>query len=159
MDKSLSTEITQLVSPILIHWIVIYPVDSAIQRLNNRGLGSTSDWSCIEGNLLQQITRTTQIWVATCYQYGISAVVPQTSFCWVTSGGVVKGWLFSQASTVYLMTWLLLEFISKWLLQCCRLLVCWSVGLFLVSKPAFSPVEIVLTVYYQQPFHALPDEL
>ena len=29
--------ITQLVSQILIHWIVIYPVDSAIQRLRNRG--------------------------------------------------------------------------------------------------------------------------
>ena len=29
--------IVQLVSQILIHWIVIYPVDSAIQRLNNRG--------------------------------------------------------------------------------------------------------------------------
>ena len=27
----------QLVSLILICWIVIYPVDSAIQRLNNRG--------------------------------------------------------------------------------------------------------------------------
>ena len=30
--------IAQLVSQILIRWIVIYPVDSAIQRLNNRGL-------------------------------------------------------------------------------------------------------------------------
>ena len=30
--------IAQLVSLILIRWIVIYPVDSAIQRLNNRGL-------------------------------------------------------------------------------------------------------------------------
>ena len=29
--------IAQLVSRILIHWIVIYPVDSAIQRLNNCG--------------------------------------------------------------------------------------------------------------------------
>ena len=29
--------VTQLVSLILIHWIVIYPVDSTIQRLNNRG--------------------------------------------------------------------------------------------------------------------------
>ena len=28
----------QLVSLILIRWIVIYPVDSAIQRLNNPGL-------------------------------------------------------------------------------------------------------------------------
>ena len=26
------------VSLILIHWIVIYPMDTAIQRLNNRGL-------------------------------------------------------------------------------------------------------------------------
>ena len=30
--------ITQLVSLILIRWIAIYPVDIAIQRLNNRGL-------------------------------------------------------------------------------------------------------------------------
>ena len=30
--------IAQLVSLILIRWIVIYPVDSTIQRLNNRGL-------------------------------------------------------------------------------------------------------------------------
>ena len=30
--------IVQLVSLILIHWIVIYPMDSAIQRLNNWGL-------------------------------------------------------------------------------------------------------------------------
>ena len=28
---------TQLVSLIRIRWIVIYPMDSAIQRLNNRG--------------------------------------------------------------------------------------------------------------------------
>ena len=27
----------QLVSPVLIRWIVIYPVDSAIQRLNKQG--------------------------------------------------------------------------------------------------------------------------
>ena len=30
--------IVQLVSLILIHWIVIYPMDSAIQLLNNWGL-------------------------------------------------------------------------------------------------------------------------
>ena len=72
-------------------------MDSAIQRLNNWRLGSTSDWSCIEGNLLQQITRTAQIWVATCHQYGISAVIPQTTFCWETSGDVTECWLFSQA--------------------------------------------------------------
>ena len=30
----------KLVSQILIRWIVIYPVDSAIRRLNNRGLNT-----------------------------------------------------------------------------------------------------------------------
>ena len=114
-DKSLPSGVTQSVSPILIRWIVIYPVDSAIQRLNNQGLGSTSDWSCIGANLIQQIRSTTQIWVSTCDQYGISALVPQTSFCWETSGDVTKCWLFPQASTVHLMTCklLLLEFISE----------------------------------------------
>ena len=32
----------QLVSLELIHWIVIHPVDSAIQRLKNRGLISNA---------------------------------------------------------------------------------------------------------------------
>ena len=36
--KNAIHRIAQLVSLILIRWIVIYPVDSAIQRLNNRGL-------------------------------------------------------------------------------------------------------------------------
>ena len=33
-----SARLTQLVSQLLIHWIVIYPGDSTIQRLNNWGL-------------------------------------------------------------------------------------------------------------------------
>jgi len=36
--KSLSSGVTQLVSVSLIHWILIYPVGSAIQLLNNWGL-------------------------------------------------------------------------------------------------------------------------
>ena len=40
------------------------------------GLGSDSDWSCREGNLLQPISSsTTQIWVVMRLQYGISALV------------------------------------------------------------------------------------
>ena len=46
-------------------------------------LGSASDWSGRVGNLIQPIRSTTQIWVVTRHQYGISALVPQTSF----SGG------------------------------------------------------------------------
>ena len=43
-----------------------------------------------EGNLLQPIRSTTQIWVVTRHQYGISAVISQTSFPGGTSGGVVN---------------------------------------------------------------------
>ena len=37
-------------------------------------LGSASDWSCRVGNLFQPITSTTQIWVVTRHQSGISAL-------------------------------------------------------------------------------------
>ena len=55
-------------------------------------LGSASDWSCCVGNLIQPIRSTTQIWVVTRHQCGISALVSQTSF-----GGETKCRLFSQA--------------------------------------------------------------
>ena len=38
---------TQLVSLGLIPWIVIYPVDSAIQRLNNRGQINIRETNCV----------------------------------------------------------------------------------------------------------------
>ena len=41
---------------------------------------------------------TTQIWVVTRDQYGISALVPQTSFRGETTSGVAKCRLFSQVS-------------------------------------------------------------
>ena len=41
--------------------------------------------------------KTTQIWVVTCHQYGISALVSQPSFSGETSGSVAKCRLFSQA--------------------------------------------------------------
>ena len=50
--------------------------------------GSASDWSCPVANLIQPITSTTQIWVVTRYQYGISALVSQTSFGGETSSSV-----------------------------------------------------------------------
>ena len=64
-------------------------------------LGVASDWSLRVGNLLQPIGSTTQIWVVTRHQYGISAVVSKTSFRedWEASGGVAKYRLFFQANT------------------------------------------------------------
>ena len=43
------------------------------------------------------IRSTTQIWVVTRHQCGLSAVVPQTSFRGETIGGFAKCRLFSQA--------------------------------------------------------------
>ena len=43
-------------------------------------LGCRSDLSCRAGNLLQPIRNTTNIWILTRHQYGISALVFQTSF-------------------------------------------------------------------------------
>ena len=49
----------------------------------------------------QPITSTSQIWVVTHHQYGISALVSRTSFCGETSGGVAECKLFSQAYDVH----------------------------------------------------------
>ena len=62
-------------------------------------LGSASDWSCRVGNLIQPIRSTTQIWVVTRHQYGISALVDQTPFGGEISSSVAKCRLFSQART------------------------------------------------------------
>ena len=64
-------------------------------------LGSASDWSFRVGNLIQPIRSTTQIWVVTRPQYGISAVVSHTSFGGETSGSVAKYRLFSQADKTF----------------------------------------------------------
>ena len=40
-----------MISVILIRWIVIYPVDSAIQRLNNRGLKNKKLFSVYDDNI------------------------------------------------------------------------------------------------------------
>ena len=64
-----------------------------VQELMTRhyaDLGRASDWSCRVGNLIQPIRSTTQIWVMTRHQYGISALVSQTLFGGETSGGVAK---------------------------------------------------------------------
>ena len=65
---------------------------------HNTELGSASDWSYRVGNLIQPISTTTQIWVVTRHQYGISALVSKTSFGWETSGSVARCRLFSQAT-------------------------------------------------------------
>ena len=60
-------------------------------------LGSASDWLKRVGTSFQPIRSTTKIWVVMRHQYGISALVTQTSFCEGSSGDLAKCRLFSQA--------------------------------------------------------------
>ena len=52
----------QVVSPIFIHWTVIYPVDSAIQRLNNPG--QVKNQSIIPLSDVRQLTLTLKMTTA-----------------------------------------------------------------------------------------------
>ena len=63
-------------------------------------LGSASDWLNQISHAARPIRSTTQIWVVTRHQYGISALVSQTSFGGETSGSVAKCRLFSHARQV-----------------------------------------------------------
>ena len=67
-------------------------------RYFTRNLGSESYWLNQISRTARPIRSTTQIWVVTRHQYGISALVSQTS-CSIrgeTVGGVAKSRLFSQ---------------------------------------------------------------
>ena len=61
-------------------------------------LGRASDWLNQISHAARPIRSPTKIWVVTRHQYGISALVSQTSFGGETSGSVAKCRLFSQAT-------------------------------------------------------------
>ena len=71
--------------------------NSILMMRHHPDLGSASDWLKRVGTSFQPIRSTTKIWVVTRHQYGISALVTQTSFCEGSSGDLAKGRLFSQA--------------------------------------------------------------
>ena len=54
-------------------------------------LGCASDWLKRISLAVRPIRSTTQIWVVTCRQHGISGLVLQTSFCWETSAAFFSG--------------------------------------------------------------------
>ena len=64
--------------------------NSVLMKGHYRDLGSASDWSCSNKNLLQPVMTSTGIWVVTCHQYWISVVVAQASFCGEKSGEVLR---------------------------------------------------------------------
>ena len=61
-------------------------------------LGSASDWLSQISYVARPIRNTTQIWVVTRHQCGISVLISQTSFGGETSGSIAKCQLFSQAT-------------------------------------------------------------
>ena len=61
-------------------------------------LNSAFDWLKQVSQAARPIRSTTQIWVVTRHQYGISALVSQTSIRGETAGAVAKYRLFSQAN-------------------------------------------------------------
>ena len=73
---------TTLVFPVIDIW------GASAKILYRWRLGRCFYWSCYKGNLLQPIISATQILVLTRHQYGISAVVSQTSFRGKNSVGV-----------------------------------------------------------------------
>ena len=78
---------TRLVGEIYSSDVIMHRGYSTLMmRHYSQDLGSASDWSYRVGNLIQPIRSTTQISVVTRHQYGISALVSQTSFGGETSG-------------------------------------------------------------------------
>ena len=63
-------------------------------------LSCASDWLNQISHAARPIRSTTPIWVMTYHQYGISALVSQTSFGAETSGGIAKCQLFPQAKVI-----------------------------------------------------------
>ena len=96
-------------------------------------VGSDSDWSNREGNVLQPIISTTQI----CHQYGISVmfvIVSQTSFSrGETSGDVPKCQVFPQARAMYGIYLLSLKIFHLHFFAWLRNYFCFHVFFFLVS--------------------------
>ena len=71
--------------------------NSILMTRHDPDLDSISDWLNQISHAAQPIRNTTQIWVLMRHQYGISALISQTSLGGETSGSIVKCWLFSQA--------------------------------------------------------------
>ena len=64
--------------------------NSILMMCHYPDLASVFYWQCRERKFLQPIKSTTQIWVVKRHQYGISALIPQTSFRGEIRGDVVK---------------------------------------------------------------------
>ena len=89
--KNLTWESRYLATPPLVRR------NSILMTRHYPDLSSAFDWSYREEDLLQPIrSKSGQYFII--IQYGISELIPQTSFCVETNGGVAKCRLFTQAN-------------------------------------------------------------
>ena len=79
-------------------WRVRNERRNSILITRHTDLGSACDWLNQIFDAVRPIRSSTQIWVVTRLQYGISALVSETSFGGETSGSVAKCRLFSQVN-------------------------------------------------------------
>ena len=100
-------------------------------------LGFTSDWSCRTSTNQKHYPN---IWVLMLHQWGISALVSQTSFRGEISGGVLKCRLFSQPK--------LLVLISE--VQCWSCPASWWGNSEYVFAQPFAPSAICLVFLFYQ---------
>ena len=115
---------------------------------------SASDWSCRVGNLIQPIRSTAQIWVVTRHQYGISALVSQTSFGEETSGGVARCRLFSQAKKIAIHNFLITIAIVSGDRDCCIAVSCVAIANLFPMLPfqiviVYSDFQSVQNFFYR----------
>ena len=80
--------------------LVSRQMTSVLSEKRGQKFHTASDWLNQISHAARPIRSTTQIWVMTRHQCGISALVSQTSFGGETSGSVAKCRLFSQATTL-----------------------------------------------------------
>ena len=79
-------------------WVRVQGIVLFAWRPNVFIMNIASDWLKQIFIVVRPIRSTTQIWVVTRHQYGIFAVVSQTSFLGETSGGVGRCRLFSHVN-------------------------------------------------------------
>ena len=107
-------------------------------------LSSVADWLNKIPHAAGPIRSTTQIWVVTRHQYGISALVLRTSFGGETSGSVTKCRLFSHAKFLLVCEYSCLSLLltARYVLSCETSLAARSVGRRLYSQARkFAPVR------------------
>ena len=81
-------------------WRTIEKLNYILMTCHYPDLGKVSNWPKQISVAIRPIRSNSQLWAVTRHLYGISALVPQTSFRGKTSGSFAKCQLYSQANSL-----------------------------------------------------------